>query len=147
MTWTARLAALRRARFAAEALEKRGNQIGQTLLMVGIGIDLSLRRQFIDNFRKVFSQKMRGLVGIDPKFCGERADLLGPEHFLDLIAGDRLVLIDTHPGRESVSLAGLREFVHQPLEAAALLEQPAQDADERIGTAGSFSLFVYSAEY
>ena len=115
--------------------------------MIGIGIDLSGRRQFINHLGKVLSQKVRGLVGIDSKLGGERLDLLGPERLLDLIAGDRLVLVHAYPGSESVSLAGLREFVHQPLQPAALREKTAQDSDERIGTAGSFSLFVYCAEY
>ena len=115
--------------------------------MVRGGVDLSRWRQFIDDFGKIFSQELRGLRLINPHFGCERAHLPGPEHFLNLIAGDWLVFFHADPGSECVPLAALREFIHQALEAAALLEEAAQDPDELISTATGSVLSAHGAEY
>ena len=115
--------------------------------MVRGGVDLSRWRQFIDDLGKIFSQELRGLRLINPHFGCERAHLPGPEHFLNLIAGDWLVFFHADPGGECAPLAALREFIHQALEATALLEETAQDPDELISATGCIVFSSHGTEY
>jgi len=50
---------------------------------------------------------MRGLGRIHSHFCGECVDLVGAQHVLNLVPGNRLVFAYANPGREYITLAAL----------------------------------------
>jgi hypothetical protein len=134
-------------RFAAEALQERWEQVGQALLVIRSRVHLSLWRQFVDDFRQVFGQKMRGLRGIDAYFRRERIDLVRTQHFLNLVGGNWLVFSHPDPGRKRATLAALREFVRQTLQSPALRQEATKNPDERIRSARRISFSGHGTEY
>jgi hypothetical protein len=133
-------------RFAAEALQERWEQVGQALLVIRSRVHLSLWRQFVDDFRQIFGQKMRGLRGIDAYFRRERIDLVRTQHFLNLVGGNWLVFSHPDPGGKRATLAALREFARQTLQSAALSEEATKNPDERIRSARRISFSEYRIE-
>ncbi len=115
--------------------------------MIGVRVDLSLWREFIHDLRQILGQERGGLRRVDPHFRRKRADLIGAEHFLNLIGRDCLVFSSPDPGSKGVTCAALRKFVRQALQSTILFEKRPDDSDQSSRSARFASFSRHRADY
>ncbi len=88
--------------FPAQAVQQRGQERSQSLMMIHRRIHLTGWRQFINNLREEFREQAGGFAGINAQLCGHRTDLIGSECMMHLICETGLFSpIPTHEAAAS----------------------------------------------
>ena len=65
--------------------------------MIRSGVHFPGRRQFIHDLWQVFSQELRGKIGVHSHFSCDRTNLIGTKRFLNLVGRNRLVFTHANP--------------------------------------------------
>ena len=115
--------------------------------MIGIRVHVPVRRHFVDRGRQKSRQQLRSLRWIHAQLRRDRTDLVLPDDILDLLRRDRVVFARADPRLHFVVMSGLREFIQEPLDSAALGEKSGQHSEDRVRAAAPvFAALVLAAE-